>query len=69
VQEENNEKQLPTLGKKNNPYLPFFFAFALAAGIAIGYFFTFRNSPESASGFHSKSNSRFNSIAIFVPLQ
>lgn len=69
MQEDNNEKQIPTLGKKNNPYLPFFFAFALAAGIAIGYFFTFRNSPESASGFHSKSNSRINNLLDYIEMQ
>jgi len=69
VQEANYENPISNQEKKSNPYLPFFFALVLTAGVAIGYFLTFNSSPAGNTGFHSKPNSRINNLLDYIEMQ
>lgn len=65
---ENNS---PTPSKKTNPFMPLYFALVLAAGVGIGYYFTFNANYSSAkTAYHSKnSNSKINNLLDYIEME
>jgi carboxyl-terminal processing protease len=71
VQEPVENNPFPATQRKPNPFMPLYFALALAAGITIGYFFTFNSdfSPKTAS-FHSKTKgNKINNLLDYIEMQ
>ncbi|MBX7228932.1 MAG: PDZ domain-containing protein, partial [Burkholderiaceae bacterium] len=54
---------------KSNFLLPFFFAITLSAGVALGYFFTFKNSGSAIAGNHGKGGGRINNLLDYIEMQ
>lgn len=57
--------------KKINPFMPLYFALVLAAGVGLGYYFTFNTSlsPNSAA-FHSKGKgNKINNLLDYIEMQ
>lgn len=54
-----------------NPWMPLFFALVLAAGVGIGYFFTFQKGPlPKAGNYHQQSgNSKINNLLDYIEMQ
>ncbi len=57
--------------KNYNPFMPLYFALTLAAGVALGYYFTFNgNSTINNSKFHTTaSTSKINNLLDYIELQ
>ncbi|MGZ3921341.1 MAG: S41 family peptidase [Bacteroidia bacterium] len=57
--------------KKSNPFLPLYFALALATGLAIGYYFTFNADFKGMQNkMHpSTSGSKINNLLDFIEMQ
>jgi carboxyl-terminal processing protease len=68
---EITENQSPPQSRKYNPFMPFYFALILAAGVTIGYFFTFSQDINSNPvAFHSKTKSnRVNNLLDYIEMQ
>ncbi|MDX2173232.1 MAG: S41 family peptidase [Bacteroidota bacterium] len=62
----NNEPQ-----KKFNPFMPLYFALVLAAGVGVGYYFTFNgNTSFTNTKFHdTSSNSKINNLLEYIEMQ
>ncbi|MBX3164837.1 MAG: S41 family peptidase [Bacteroidetes bacterium] len=58
----------PNAPKKFNPFMPLYFALVLAAGVGIGYFFTF-NSNFQNQNFHSSKSSKINNLLDYIELK
>lgn len=54
---------------KSNFLLPFFFAITLSAGVALGYFFTFKNSGSAIAGNRGKGGGRINNLLDYIEMQ
>lgn len=66
---ENNNYKDSGSPKKYNTFLPLYFALVLAAGVGLGYYFTF-NSKGSAEGYHSRnSGSKINNLLDYIEMQ
>lgn len=57
--------------KKTNPFMPLYFALVLAAGVAIGYYFTFNTDYKSSTaGYHSKTKgSKINNLLDYIEME
>lgn len=57
--------------RKFNPFMPLYFALVLAAGVALGYFFTFRDTmTASVAGYHRKgSPNKINNLLDYIVMQ
>jgi carboxyl-terminal processing protease len=65
---ENNFDQNPS--RKSNPFMPLFFALVLAAGVCIGYYFTFNSDFSSKTSFHSTTKSnKISNLLDYVEMQ
>jgi carboxyl-terminal processing protease len=57
--------------RKTNTFMPLYFALVLAAGVLLGYYFTF--SPNASAGqnsYHSKTNnSKINNLLDYIEMQ
>jgi carboxyl-terminal processing protease len=70
VQENDNEQPAVNSTKKNNPFLPLYFALVLAAGVGLGYFFTFHTDAKAnTNGYHTRTNSRINNLLDYIEMQ
>ncbi len=67
TEEDSNNKP----STKFNPFMPLYFALVLAAGVGIGYYFTFNaNSSYQNAGYHNKlNNSKINNLLDYIELQ
>lgn len=57
--------------RKNNPFTPIFYALAVAAGVAIGYFFTFNPdfSPKTIAYHGKPQGNKINNLLDYIEMQ
>lgn len=66
---ENNPEYTPI--KKSNPFMPLYFALVLAAGVGIGYYFTFSSGLSAkTNALHSKNQAnKINNLLDYIEMQ
>lgn len=70
VSEYTNNDITPETQRKFNPWMPLYFALVLAAGVAVGYYFTFSSAGTGqTASYHSKSPSKINNLLEYIEQQ
>lgn len=68
IENHSNNQSFP---KKHNPFMPLYFALVLAAGVCLGYYFTFKTDfgTQKKSYHAGTSTSKINNLLDYIELQ